>query len=137
MKVGDSASVTRVFDAEAIAGYLALAGRDALPGDAVPEPLIGGLFSYLLGRELPGYGTNYLKQTLTFAADAPVGEALSATVTITRIRPEKELVDLATVCRDSGGRTICEGRALVLVKDVGRRSADDQTDAQQRQADQP
>lgn len=124
LKVGDRAETHRVFDAEAVTAYLDLAGRPDDGAEAVPEPLIGGMFSYLLGAELPGYGTNYLKQTLDFVADAPVGERLSASVAVTRIRPEKELVDLATTCRDSRGRLVCEGRALVLVKDVGRRPAD-------------
>ncbi|MGM0560479.1 MAG: phosphate acetyltransferase [Pseudomonadota bacterium] len=120
MKTGDSASTTRTFDAKAIAGYEALSGAPNT-GHGVPEPLIGGLFSYLLGAELPGYGTNYLKQTLDFVGTAEVGAPLTASVTITRIRPEKNLVDLATLCRDGESRTICEGRALVLVKDVGYR----------------
>ena len=120
MKLGDSASTTRVFDAEAIAGYEALAGV-RVSDKGVPEPLIGGLFSYLLGAELPGYGTNYLKQTMEFSGTAPLGLPLTATVTITRIRPEKDLVDLETLCRDAEGKTVCRGRALVLVKDVGHR----------------
>lgn len=120
MKTGDSASTKRTFDAEAIAGYEALGGAPSETG-SVPEPLIGGLFSYLLGAELPGHGTNYLKQTLDFVATAQVGIPLTASVTITRIRADKDLVDLETCCHDAEGRTICNGRALVLVKDVGHR----------------
>jgi acyl dehydratase len=86
----------------------------------VPGPLIGGLFSYLLGVELPGRGTNYLKQSLDFLAPAPVGETLTASVTITRLRPEKHLVDLETVCETADGTRVCEGRALVYVEDVGK-----------------
>lgn len=131
MKTGDSASTTRTFDAEAISGYEALSGAPSAPG-GVPEPLIGGLFSYLLGAELPGYGTNYLKQTLDFVGTAELGTPLTASVTITRIRPEKDLVDLATLCRDGEGRTVCEGRALVLVKDVGHRVSGAAESAQQQ-----
>lgn len=39
----------------------------------VPEPLIAGLFSTLLGVRLPGPGTNYLKQELGF--HGPAGRA--------------------------------------------------------------
>ncbi len=87
MKIGDSASTTRVFDTEAIAGYEALSAAPNATG-GVPEPLIGGLFSYLLGAELPGYGTNYLKQALDFVGTAEVGTPLTASVTITRILGE-------------------------------------------------
>ena len=79
MKVGDAASVVRTYAPADLAAFAALCGHDG-PLDAVPEPLLAALFSYLLGVTLPGPGTNYLKQELTFAAPAPLGEALTATV---------------------------------------------------------
>lgn len=88
--------------------------------DTVPGPLIGALFSYLLGVKLPGRGTNYLKQEMRFLEPANPGEALTARVTITRLRPEKHLVDLETVCTTDTGKRVCEGRALVYVEDVGK-----------------
>lgn len=119
MKLGDNASVTRTYGPDDVDGYRRLAGLAGPAPETIPEPLIGGLFSYLLGAELPGFGTNYLKQHMEFRAAAKLGEPLTATVTITGLRPDKHLVDLATVCRTEDGRIICEGRALVLVKDVG------------------
>lgn len=116
---GDRAEVTRSYSRDELAGFGALAGEDTEPS-VVPEPLIAALFSYLLGVELPGPGTNYLKQDMTFHAVARPGDALTARVEITRIRPEKHLVDLATTCRAPDGTLICEGRALVLAKDVAR-----------------
>ncbi|MFN4098283.1 MAG: phosphate acetyltransferase [Pararhodobacter sp.] len=117
MRTGESTEVTRSYTKEDMADFAALTGG-ALP-DQVPEPLIGALFSYLLGVRLPGSGTNYLKQSLTFLAPAPLNQPLTARVEITRMRPEKYLVDLATTCRLADGTLICEGRALVLAKDVG------------------
>lgn len=117
MKLGDRASVSRVFLPEHLRSFQQLAGHDG-PLVHVPEPLIGGLFSYLLGVELPGRGTNYLKQEMTFFEPAPVGVPLTATVEITRLRPDKQLVDLATTCTAPDGRVLCQGRALVLVIDV-------------------
>lgn len=96
-----------------------MAGDPGAATDIVPEPLIGGLFSYLLGVDLPGFGTNYLKQELEFERPAPIGVPLIARVEITRLRPDKHLVDLATTCRDENGTAYCRGRALVLAKDVG------------------
>lgn len=117
MAVGDSAEVTRSYTAADLAAYAALGGGD--PGGAVPEPLIGALFSYLLGVRLPGFGTNYLKQEMRFLAPVPLDRALTARVEITRLRPEKHLVDLATTCHLPDGTVLCEGRALVLARDVG------------------
>ena len=116
MEVGNAAEVTRVFSSGEVAEFARLAGTT--PGEVVPEPLIGALFSYLLGVKLPGFGTNYLKQEMRFLAEAAPGSALTARVEITRLRPEKHLVDLATTCHDGDGRLICEGRALVLARDV-------------------
>lgn len=84
------------------------------PDNEVPEPLIAGLFSCLLGEQLPGHGTNYLKQSLRFVATARAGEQLQAQVTVTRLRADKALVNLATDCTGEDGRLICEGEALVL-----------------------
>lgn len=117
MKLGDRASVTRRFTPEALAAFTALCGTQ--PNGTVPEPLIGALFSFLLGVELPGPGTNYLKQDLAFLAPVPAGATLTATVEITRLRPEKHLVDLDATCRDETGRLVCRGRSLVLVPDTG------------------
>lgn len=119
MKLGDRAEVTRTYTPEMVATFAGLAGCDAATISHVPEPLIAALFSYLLGVKLPGAGTNYLKQDMGFIGAAEFGEALTASVEVTRIRPEKHLVDLETVCRGADGRQICIGRALVLVKDVG------------------
>ncbi|MEC9402198.1 MAG: phosphate acetyltransferase, partial [Pseudomonadota bacterium] len=97
LEVGARAEVKRSYTEDDMRGFAQLAGNGAEVPVSVPGPLIGGLFSYLLGVELPGRGTNYLKQSLEFLAPAPVGETLTASVTITRLRPEKHLVDLETV----------------------------------------
>lgn len=118
LEIGLRASVTRTFDRDTVAAFFRNLPADAPEIEAVPEPLIGGLFSYLLGVELPGFGANYLKQEMQFHALAPLDEALTATVEVTRLRPDKNLCDLATECRTSTGKLICSGRALVSIKDV-------------------
>ncbi|MDX1571234.1 MAG: hypothetical protein R3200_12180, partial [Xanthomonadales bacterium] len=116
MRVGDSAGVERAFSAADLEAYRALGGEPAV--DQVPDPLIGALFSYLLGMQLPGLGTMYLKQETEFRAAAAPGEVVRATVRITRLRPEKHLADLATECHGADGRLLAEGRALVYTRDV-------------------
>ncbi|MEO1252878.1 MAG: phosphate acetyltransferase [Pseudomonadota bacterium] len=119
LNVGHKAGISRKFSARDVEAYVALGGAAPAPG-AVPEPMIAALFSYLLGVKLPGPGTNYLKQSLAFERYAKVDQALSASVEITRLRPEKALVDLKTVCTDDAGALICTGRALVRIKDVSQ-----------------
>ncbi len=117
MEVGQFAEIERQYSVSDMTSYAEL-GIDT-DADTVPEPLIAALFSYLLGVRLPGPGTNYLKQELRFLAPAPLDEALTARVEITRLRPDKHLVDLWSTCRRADGTVICEGRSLVLAKDVG------------------
>lgn len=119
-EVGQRDEIKRSYTLSDMQDFAALAGPGASTPDTVPGPLVGGLFSYLLGVKLPGRGTNYLKQSLEFLQPVPVGEELTASVTITRLRPEKHLVDLETICETSNGTRICQGRALVYVEDVGK-----------------
>jgi len=116
MQVGQSAVVSRSYSRADLEGFAQLAGS-GVPV-TVPEPLIAALFSYLLGVELPGPGTNYLKQELHFLAPASVDTELTARVEITRLRTDKHLVDLWATCTDANGVLICEGRSLVKAKDV-------------------
>jgi 3-hydroxybutyryl-CoA dehydratase len=119
LELGQTASVTRTYASADRADFTDLAGHDGPAPESVPGPLIGALFSYLLGVRLPGFGTNYLKQEMRFLAPAPYDEPLTARVTITRLRPEKHLADLETICETADGTRLCEGRALVYVEDVG------------------
>ncbi|WP_417547738.1 hypothetical protein [Marinobacter segnicrescens] len=113
LKEGQSAKLNRTFTAEDVREWCELCQLDQdWPG--VPEPLIAGLFSCLLGEDLPGHGTNYLKQAMTFHTAADTGEALQASVTVSRLRRDKALVNLTTVCTGRDGRLICDGEALVL-----------------------
>jgi 3-hydroxybutyryl-CoA dehydratase len=116
------AEARRAFGAAELAAYADLTG-DSRAGVGVPEPMIGALFSYLLGVRIPGPGTNYLRQRLTFHAPALPGEELTARVEVTRVRPDKALVNLATTCTGRDGRLIAEGEALVLVADTGAAQA--------------
>jgi acyl dehydratase len=117
MTPGDRAEIRRTYTQTDIEDFAALTGAEAT--GHVPEPLIAALFSYLLGVRLPGSGTNYLKQDLAFAAPAPLGTELTASVEVTRVRPEKHLVDLHARCVLPDGTLVCEGRSLVKVRDVG------------------
>ena len=115
--VGQKAEMSRAYSGDDVAAYIALGGHGP-ETDAVPAPLINSMFSYLLGVRLPGQGTNYLKQESGFFETAKVGEMLTASVEVTRLRPEKHLADLRTRCVGEHGRLISEGRALVYIEDV-------------------
>ena len=129
MTIGLRATRTRAFTAEDRLAYRWLAhdnGNDRENGRyRIPEPLIAGMFSCILGTDLPGFGANYLKQRMEFIQPAYFGEALTASVTVVRLRPDKNLVNLETLCHNAKGELICRGEALVLAKDVQERQRQD------------
>jgi acyl dehydratase len=116
--VEDRATLVRVFSDEDVAEWAALAGARDLPRGVVPGPLVASMISCLLGTRLPGRGTNWLKQKLAFARAARVGEAITCVVEVTRVRPEKGLANLRTTCTGAMGGLICDGEALVLMKEM-------------------
>ena len=118
LTLGQTATVTRAFSPEDLRGFAAIAGLHSAEFPALPEPLLAALFSYILGVKLPGRGTNYLKQDMQFLKPVPLTETVTATLEITKLRPEKHLCDLATTLRDAAGETLVTGRALVYIKDV-------------------
>lgn len=131
LRPGMSASSTRSFSAADLDEYGDLSGdrnpifRDDIEarargfsGRIVPWPLLAGMFSDLLGTQLPGRGTGWMKQQLRYPSAAHPGEALTAAVTITRLRADKELVNLATRVCAADGRVVCDGEALVLVRNM-------------------
>ena len=135
LRRGMSASCTRTFAAADVDEYGDLTGdRNPIFRDdaearvrgfkrrIVPWPLLAGMFSDLLGTRLPGRGTGWMKQHLRYPSAAHLGEALTATVTITRLRADKELVNLATRIDAADGRTVCDGEALVLVRNLENKS---------------
>lgn len=118
LEVGDSAEITRIVTKADLSEFADLLG--CVTPTMVPGGLLGGLFSDLLGTTLPGRGTNWLKQTLLYSAEAPMGQPITARVTVTRLRPEKDLVNLRTECMLADGTDVCSGAALVFVRDLER-----------------
>lgn len=128
LEIGQKAAIKRVFTSEDLRARAELVGDanpmfiDGQQADAsgreplIPGDLLGGMISHLLGMKLPGPGTNWLKQTLVFPAQAQVGEEIIATVEVSRVRPDTKLVNLITTCTGPGGRMVCGGEALVLFR---------------------
>ena len=99
---------------------------DTHPGYAdsppiVPPALLGGAISDLLGVSLPGPGSNWLKQTYRFQRHVRAGGEIRSSVEISRLRPEKHLVNLRTDLDIDAG-TVVSGEALLLVSDMADRS---------------
>jgi len=76
--------------------------------------LCSGLISSVLGMQLPGPGTIYLKQDLKFLAPVFFGDTITATVTVKEIISEKNRVVFECSVINQHGKTVISGEALVM-----------------------
>lgn len=116
IELGQIAKTNRTYTADDIALYAKQANVDVASISRVPEPLLAAQISYLLGVKLPGNGTMYLKQEMSFPNHAPLDQEITTTVKITELRQEKGLVDLWACCELADGTVVCAGRSLVMNK---------------------
>lgn len=76
--------------------------------------LVSGLISKVLGTQLPGEGSIYLEQNLSFRKPVYVGDTVTARIRITEIRQEKKIVILETNVYDQAEQCIILGTAKIL-----------------------
>jgi 3-hydroxybutyryl-CoA dehydratase len=100
------------FDAE-----VANAGR--FGGPVAHGLLVAGLFSGILGEELPGPGTIYLSQSLVFQRPVYVGQRVQVNVRVVEVNAAKRRIRLETIAI-VGSDVVVSGEAIVLVDDVSR-----------------
>ena len=80
--------------------------------------LAASLISATLANELPGRGAVYLGQSLRFVAPVLPGDTVTARVEVTKVREDKPVVTLETVCTNQRGERLVEGEAVVLLTEV-------------------
>jgi acyl dehydratase len=126
-KIGDSASLTKTFSDEDVRSFAEASG-DKNPVHLDDEYAAGtqfkrrlvhgmltaGLVSAVLAMELPGPGSIYLSQSINFRAPVFIGDTITATVTILKIRESKNIVTLETICKNQDDVVVLEGEAVVL-----------------------
>lgn len=76
--------------------------------------LVSGLISGVLGTQLPGEGSIYLEQNLSFRRPVYVGDTVTARVRITEILPEKKIITLETNVYDQEDKCVILGTAKIL-----------------------
>ena len=74
--------------------------------------LVASLFSAILGTKLPGKGTIYLGQELSFKQPVFIGDTITASAEVIDIRTDKPICTLRTVCRNSNGEMVIDGKAV-------------------------
>ncbi len=77
--------------------------------------LSGAFISAVLGYELSVRKIVYLSQTLKFTAPVFIGDTVTTTVTVIKIREDKPIVTLSTVCTNQHGELLVTGEAVVMI----------------------
>jgi 3-hydroxybutyryl-CoA dehydratase len=128
LQPGDKASRTTTITDEMIRTFAALTG-DSNPvhlDDAYAAStrfgrriahgmIVAGLISAAIANDLPGPGTVYLSQTLQFKGPVYPGDTIRTTVEVKKIRPDKPIITLGTVCTNQDDKVVLEGEAVVML----------------------
>lgn len=126
--VGDSASRTKTFSEDDVRTFAEISGdNNPIHLDAkyaagtrfgqrlVHGILTSGLISAILGTQLPGPGSVYVKQTINFRAPVYIGDSITATVTAKEIRVHKPIATFETICKKEDGTVVIDGEAVLLL----------------------
>jgi len=127
LAVGDSAKLVRTVTQADIELFASVSG-DVNPAHLDKEyaegsmfhgliahgMLSGSLFSTVLGTLLPGPGTIYLKQDLSFQRPVKPDDAITARVVVREKVPDKKRVVLDCTCTNQDGKTVVSGTAEVI-----------------------
>ena len=128
IKIGESFSTTKQITDSVVRAFADLSG-DYNPihlddnfaaktrfGRRIAHGMISGaLISAVLGNEFKERKIVYLSQSLKFIAPVFLDDFVTAAATVTKIREDKPIVTLETVCRNQNGETVVAGEAVVMI----------------------
>lgn len=128
IQVGDKAARKRIFTDADVQQFADLTGDhnpvhlDAefaagtqFKAQIVHGMLVGSLFTGVLGEELPGPGSIYMTQNLSFKAPVYLGQEVTASVEVTSIREGKGIVSFDTYVTDQDGKVLVKGDSVMYV----------------------
>lgn len=125
--VGDSARRTRTISEADVLAFAAASGdENPVHTDAAyaattrfGRPIAHGmltasLISAVLGNDLPGPGSVYLSQTLSFKAPVYPGDTITGTVECIKFREDRGIATFRTTVTNQDGVLVLEGEAVIL-----------------------
>ena len=128
-QIGQKSSLTKKITEEDVNGFAKVTGdenpihldeeyaKKTIFGRRVAHGILqAGLISAVLGMKLPGPGSIYREQTLTFRKPAFLGDTLTATVEIVEIKEKIGLLVLKTTVVNQEGILLVDGLAKGLVQ---------------------
>lgn len=126
IKIGDSAEFSKTISEADIYLFAGITGdfnpahineeyaKDTFfKGRIAHGMLFAGFISAVIGCQLPGPGSIYIKQDLKFRAPGRIGDTVTAKVTVVEIIAEKNRVILQTICTNQEGVLLLDGQATI------------------------
>jgi len=126
LKVGDSAQFSKTVSETDVYLFAGITGdfnpahvdeeyaKKTYFGTRIAHGLLpAGFISAVLGTRLPGPGSIYLRQELTFLGTVKVGDTITARVEVAEIDTTKGRVRLLTTCDNQEGKRVLTGEAVV------------------------
>jgi 3-hydroxybutyryl-CoA dehydratase len=124
MKIGDSAQISKTITEEIVNEFARVTGdtnpvhtdqayaeKTRFKGRIAHGVYSLGLFSTLLGNILPGYGTIFLSQEVTFLAPVRIGDTITARVEVVELLAEKNRAKFRTTCVNQDETVVVDGFA--------------------------
>ena len=124
LKIGDAAQISKTITEEIVNEFARVTGdtnpvhtdqayaeKTKFKGRIAHGVYSLGLFSTLLGNILPGYGTIFLSQEVTFLAPVRIGDTITARVEVVELIAEKNRAKFRTTCTNQDGTVVVDGFA--------------------------
>ena len=128
LQIGDKFSTTKQITDEVVRVFAELSGdfnpihvdeefaKTTRFGKRIAHGMISGaLISAVLGYEFKERRVVYLSQTMRFVAPVFIDDTITATAIVTKIRADKPIVTLETICTNQHGETTLKGEAVVMI----------------------
>ena len=127
IKVGDSFSKSREVTDELVRKFAEVSGdynpihlddefaKTTRFGRRIAHGMLSGAFiSAVLGYELSERKIVYMSQTMKFTAPVYIGDTVTTTSTVKKIREDKNIVTMETVCTNQNGDIVVTGEAVLM-----------------------
>lgn len=130
LKIGDTFSVKKEVTDELIRQFAEVSGdrnpihldedfaKETRFGKRIAHGMLTASFiSAVLGYKLNVRKIVYLGQTLRFTHPTFIGDTVTAKATVKKIREDKPIVTIETICENQNGVKLVEGEATIMLLD--------------------
>lgn len=128
IKLGDKFSKERKVTDELVRQFAEVSGdrnpihlddefaRNTRFGKRIAHGMLSGAFiSAVLGYEFKERKIVYLSQTMKFVRPVFIDDTVTTTATVVKIRGDKPIIKLETVCTNQNGEALVTGEAVVMI----------------------